>query len=53
MYDHRVLVPSLLVALHYFAVAGTVSFLGSFGKEINLGGNLTLFHSTVDRHASS
>jgi MFS family permease len=43
MYDHRVLVPSLLVALHYFAVAGTVSFLGAFGKEINLGGSISQF----------
>ncbi len=43
MYDRRVLVPSLLVALHYFAVAGTVSFLGAFGKEINLGGSISQF----------
>ena len=43
MYDHRVLVPSLLIALHYFAVAGTVSFLGAFGKEINLGGSISQF----------
>ena len=43
MYDRRVLVPSLLVALHYFAVAGTVSFLGAYGKEMNLGGSISQF----------
>ena len=43
MFDRRILVPSILVALNYFAIAGTVSFLGAYGKEINLGGGISQF----------
>lgn len=38
MFDRRVLLPSILIALNYFVIAGIVSFLGAYGKEINLGG---------------
>ncbi|WP_066249674.1 MFS transporter [Neobacillus drentensis] len=43
MYDRRVLVPSILIALNYFAISGIVNFMGAFGKEINLGGKISQF----------
>lgn len=43
MYDRRVLVPSILIALNYFAISGIVNFMGAFGKEINLGGRISQF----------
>ena len=43
MYDRRALVPSILIAFHYFAIAGTVNFIGAFGKEIHLGGGISQF----------
>ncbi|RDU38150.1 MFS transporter [Neobacillus piezotolerans] len=43
MYDRRVLLPCILVAFNYFAIAGTVNFMGAFGKEINLGGKISQF----------
>lgn len=43
MFDRRVLVPSILIALNYFTISGIVSFLGAYGKEINLGGSISQF----------
>ncbi|WP_053362480.1 MFS transporter [Bacillus sp. FJAT-27251] len=43
MFDKRVLLPSILVALTYMAIAGTVNFMGTFGKEINVGGRISQF----------
>ncbi|WP_316571424.1 MFS transporter [Neobacillus sp. YIM B06451] len=43
MYDKRVLLPCILVALNYMAIAGTVNFIGAFGKEINVGGKISQF----------
>ncbi|RHW43487.1 MFS transporter [Neobacillus notoginsengisoli] len=43
MFDKRVLLPSILVALNYMAIAGTVNFMGAFGKEINVGGRISQF----------
>ena len=43
MYDKRVLLPCILVAFNYMAIAGTVNFMGAFGKEINVGGRISQF----------
>jgi len=43
LFDRRVLLPSILVAFNYMAIAGTVNFVGAFGKEINLGGSISQF----------
>ena len=43
MYDKRVLLPSILIAFNYIALAGTVNFMGAFGKEINVGQNISQF----------
>ncbi|KKK36507.1 MFS transporter permease [Mesobacillus campisalis] len=43
MFDKRVLLPSILVALTYMAIAGTVNFMGTFGEEINVGGRISQF----------
>ena len=43
MFDRRILVPSILVALNYFVIAGIISFLGAYGKETNLGGGISQF----------
>ncbi|WP_043931847.1 MFS transporter [Bacillus sp. EB01] len=43
MFDKRVLLPSILVALNYMAIAGTVNFIGAFGKEIDVGGKISQF----------
>jgi predicted MFS family arabinose efflux permease len=43
MFDNRVLLPSILVALTYMAIAGTVNFMGTFGDEINVGGRISQF----------
>ncbi|WP_438347528.1 MFS transporter [Paenibacillus sp. FA6] len=43
MFDKRVLLPSILVAFNYMALAGTVNFMGAFGKEINVGGSISQF----------
>ena len=43
MYDKRVLLPCILVALNYVAIAGTVNFIGAFGKEIGVGGRISQF----------
>lgn len=43
MFDRRVLLPSILVAFNYFAIAGTVNFMGAFGKEIGVGGRISQF----------
>ncbi|MDW0117473.1 MFS transporter [Sporosarcina thermotolerans] len=43
MYDKRVLLPCILVALNYVAIAGTVNFIGAFGKEIHVGGRISQF----------
>ncbi len=43
MYDKRVLLPCILVALNYMAIAGIVNFMGAFGKEINVGGSISQF----------
>lgn len=43
MFDKRVLLPCILVALNYMAIAGTVNFIGAFGKEINVGGRISQF----------
>ena len=43
MFDKRVLLPCILVALNYMAIAGTVNFIGAFGKEINVGGSISQF----------
>ncbi len=43
MFDKRVLLPSILVSFNYMAIAGTVNFMGAFGKEINVGGSISQF----------
>ncbi|RLL40627.1 MFS transporter [Oceanobacillus piezotolerans] len=43
MFDKRVLLPCILVAFNYMAIAGTVNFIGAFGKEINVGGSISQF----------
>ncbi|WP_066316225.1 MFS transporter [Bacillus sp. FJAT-29814] len=43
MYDKRVLLPCILVTLNYITIAGTVNFMGAFGKEIDLGGRISQF----------
>ncbi|MFS0821799.1 MFS transporter [Bacillus sp. 1P02SD] len=43
MFDKRVLLPCILVALNYITIAGTVNFMGAFGKEINVGGKISQF----------
>ena len=43
MFDKRVLLPCILVAFNYMAIAGTVNFMGAFGKEINVGGRISQF----------
>ncbi|WP_335422145.1 MFS transporter [Bacillus sp. JJ1566] len=43
MFDKRVLLPCILVAFNYIAIAGTVNFMGAFGKEINVGGKISQF----------
>lgn len=43
MYDKRVLLPCILVALNYMAIAGIVNFIGAFGKEINVGASISQF----------
>lgn len=43
MFDKRVLLPSILMAFNYMAIAGTVNFMGAFGKEINVGGSISQF----------
>ena len=37
------LLPCILVALNYVAIAGTVNFIGAFGKEIGVGGRISQF----------
>lgn len=46
MFDKRVLLPCILVAFNYMAIAGTVNFLGAFGKEIDVGGKISQFFIT-------
>lgn len=43
MFDKRVLLPCILVSLNYVAIAGTVNFMGAFGKEIHVGGSISQF----------
>lgn len=43
MFDKRVLLPSILVAFNFMAIAGIVNFMGAFGKEINVGGSISQF----------
>ncbi|WEK53744.1 MAG: MFS transporter [Candidatus Cohnella colombiensis] len=43
MYDKRVLLPCILVAFNYMAIAGIVNFMGAFGKEISVGGRISQF----------
>ncbi|MFC4025530.1 MFS transporter [Oceanobacillus longus] len=43
MFDKRVLLPCILVSLNYMTIAGTVNFMGAFGKEINVGGSISQF----------
>lgn len=43
MFDKRVLLPCILVSLNYMTIAGTVNFMGAFGKEIGVGGNISYF----------
>ncbi|NEU32099.1 MFS transporter [bacterium LRH843] len=43
MFDKRVLLPCILVAFNYMTIAGTVNFMGAFGKEINVGGSISQF----------
>ncbi|MEH7253780.1 MFS transporter [Neobacillus niacini] len=43
MFDKRVLLPCILVAFNYMAIAATVNFMGAFGKEINVGGRISQF----------
>lgn len=43
MFDKRVLLPCILVSFNYMAIAGTVNFIGAFGKEINVGGSISQF----------
>jgi MFS family permease len=46
MFDKRVFLPCILVALNYITIAGTVNFMGAFGKEINVGGRISQFFIT-------
>lgn len=43
MFDRRVLLPSIIVALDYMAIAGTVNFMAALGKETNIGGSISQF----------
>lgn len=43
MFDKRVLLPCILVSLNYITIAGTVNFMGAFGKEIEVGGRISQF----------
>lgn len=43
MFDKRVLLPCILVAFNYMAIAGTVNFMGAFGKEIHVDGGISQF----------
>lgn len=43
MFDQRVLIPCIIVALNYMAIAGVVNFMGAFGNEINVGGRISQF----------
>lgn len=43
MFDRRVLLPSILMAINYMTIAGVVNFMGAFGNEINLGGTISQF----------
>lgn len=43
MFDKRVLLPCILVSLNYITIAGTVNFMGAFGKEIGVGGRISQF----------
>jgi len=43
MFDKRVLLPCILVTFNYITIAGTVNFMGAFGKEINVGGSIAQF----------
>ena len=43
MFDKRVLLPCILVTFNYITIAGTVNFMGAFGKEINVGGRIAQF----------
>ena len=43
MFDKRVLLPSILVAINYMTIAGVVNFMGAFGKEINVGASISQF----------
>ena len=43
MFDKRVLLPCILVSFNYITIAGTVNFIGAFGKEINVGGSISQF----------
>src|SRR5690606_23819289 len=43
MFDKRVLLPCILVSLSYMTIAGTVNFMGAFGKEIEVGGRIAQF----------
>lgn len=43
MFDKRVLLPCILVTFNYMAIAGTVNFMGAFGKEIHVGGRISQF----------
>lgn len=43
MFDKRVLLPSILMAIHYMTIAVVVNFMGAFGNEINLGGSISQF----------
>ena len=43
MFDKRVLLPCILVTFNYITIAGTVNFIGAFGKEINVGGRISQF----------
>ena len=43
MFDKRVLLPSILMAFNYMAIAGIVNFMGAFGKAINVGGSISQF----------
>lgn len=43
MFDRRVLLPCILVSLNYITIAGTVNFMGAFGKEIEVGARISQF----------
>ncbi|MEH7390326.1 MFS transporter [Bacillus sp. JJ1474] len=43
MFDKRVLLPCILVSFNYITIAGTVNFMGAFGKEIHVGGRISQF----------